>query len=925
MTAQRIVLTVSLLCIAPLAHAAHIGPITVQPVAALYLVSDGSGANVDVTVSRSLQAHERMPRFLLRVLDPDERMIHWRYVEYHTADTLPDVQPHEGIELPVVEEPPAGGDVLHQVSLTLDEPGVYQVRISTASREVLLDIDSDADLGYGVSCQNGDYLPWPEQSPETFVWAPPHVETVQLRGGPYTVVDAKGATLADLPAKGSAEVKVPQTETIWRVRFPDPANWKLRAAGMPFILCNTEQAARDIHASVEVLPDGTVVCHKFQVRIAKLLPDILREENVGRSEDLIENLADRRDAWLADPLRNLILTKAFPCMIEKWLRAQNPDPDSHWGGSLDGWQARIAADPPENRWDHFQPVPGIRAGASSDYGHAAHHLAIAATYDHPTNPYFGKRELLYRAAAAALRDLMVLQEDETWPGIADLDPYPGMMAFPAAQKTLPVFAVAAPHLPDEIRSVWTEGLRRLTDRSYPDALTTARNQSSHYLVANQAFADGCGDPVYRDLARLYGARFLRAQSPPGYDMEACGPCASYNGMTHWHQAVYYRMSGDPDILQALRNSYTLFNHTVGPEPDGRILGGFNFNHRVGDGFAIEQWSGAKGILDDTLPEVGVWAGPAPTDEELAVKREDAVTRINAFLDDPQPSTYPWADTAHYLYYSEPDRSGVFPCQESESFIRNFADEFIFVKRPGYYLSCFVGAPAGVWYIRQREDFRKPFANDAETTGGEVADLRKITPFGGGGLTGFWTEGYGHSLLATNWSPTCHHGIVATDTDGLRWWEDYHAHEFTLDEDAGTLTITGRVEGQPIAYERVYTFGDEALGVELTLTADADVRLAGLVETIPLALGEWKSRGATVKAGNATEGEVDAASFTITDETGAGVNFTLDGVFPLRLIPDGLQNSGWRKLQIGRVEIVLPTRLTAGEEVLLAYELRPVVR
>ncbi len=922
MTARLIL--VALLAALASAHADHIGPVTVQPVAAVYLVSDGGGTTVDLTVTHSPGAYQPMPRFLLRVYDPDEQMIHWRYVEYHTAETLPDVQPADGIELPVVEEPPAGGDVLHQTALNMDQPGVYQVRISTASREVQLAIDCDVDLGYGISCQNGDYLPWPGQPTEAHVWVPPHAEVVQLRGGPCKVVDTDKATLADLPANGGTEIEVAQTETVWRVRFSDAANWSLRASGMPFILCNTEQAARDIHASVEVLDDDTVVCHKFQVRIAEMLPDILSEKNVGRTEDLIEDLADRREAWLADPIRNALLTTAFPSMIEKWLGTQNLDPASHWGGSLDGWQGKVDAAPPENRWDRFHPVEGLRAGASSDYGCGAEHLAIAATYDHPTNPYFGKTQLLYRATAAALRDLMALQEDETWPGIADIDPYPGMMAFVAAQKTFPVFGVAAPHMSDDIRAVWAEGLRRINDRSYPDSLTSARNQSSHYLVSNQAYADGTGDALYAGMARLYGARFLRAQSPAGYDMEACGPCSSYIGMTHYHQAWYYCMSGDPSILQALRNSYTLFNHTVGPEPDGgRMLGGFNFNHRVGEGFYLEQYSGAKGLVDSALPEVGVWAGPPPTEEELVTKREAAAATIDAFLDDPKPSTYPWAGTTRYLNYAEPDRTAVFPCQQDEPFIRTFADEFIFVKRPAYYVACYVGSPAGPFYIRHREDYRKLFADDAETSGGELADIRKCTPFGGGGLTGIWTEEYGHSLMAANWSPSTHHGLVGTDADGLRWWEDYHAHEHMLDEAAGTLTVTGRLEGHPISYERIYTFGDEALGVQLTLTADENVDLVDLVENIPVARGEWKQFGATIEAAGATEGEIEADAFTVSDDRGAGIEVTFDGAQNLRLIPEGLKTSGWRKLQFGRVEVVLPARLQAGQTHLISYTITPL--
>ena len=37
-----------------------------------------------------------------------------------------------------------------------------------------------------------------------------------------------------------------------------------------------------------------------------------------------------------------------------------------------------------------------------------------------------------------------------------------------------------------------------------------------------------------------------------------------------------------------------------------VLVGFNFNHRVGDPFQHEQWSGAKGIADQDIPEIALW-------------------------------------------------------------------------------------------------------------------------------------------------------------------------------------------------------------------------------------------------------------------------------------------------------------------------------
>ena len=140
--------------------------------------------------------------------------------------------------------------------------------------------------------------------------------------------------------------------------------------------------------------------------------------------------------------------------------------------------------------------------------------------------------------------------------------------------------------------MWAEWLRRVIDRSLPDSLVSARNQSSHYLVAYHAYATGSGDPLYRDTARLFARRWIRGQHPSGFHQEATGPCPSYIGMTHWHEAVYYRMSKDPEILESLRRSTP---SSTTRSPRSRMGGclGFNFAHRVGEGFYLEQYGGAR--------------------------------------------------------------------------------------------------------------------------------------------------------------------------------------------------------------------------------------------------------------------------------------------------------------------------------------------
>jgi hypothetical protein len=903
-----------------------------QPAMALYLIVDGQYARGRVSAHSAENDY-----IMLRVFDDDERLTHWQYMETglekaieHPRDPYVDGLPN----LPIAQ-PDKSPKTYLDGSFAMVGAGVHQVRIQGGRSRTTVNLALSEELPFGVSFQNGDFSPWEECPEKLYAFVPPRTSVlhIALKSGVLRIRDAEGHVFWNSQKasdKQKTEIMVQDHESIWTFEFPT-GHFNFRAWGFPLILCTTPEAARKIRASVEVLEDGTVVCHKFQRRIAELMPEVLNPENIGHAEDLIEDLAARQDEWLADPLRNSLLLIGYATFIrgiDNALRVQDVNPNSHWSGSFEAYNVPEGVSEEDHRWDTFLPVHELGGAQGSASYKAARGLAKAALLNRDFNPYYGKKELLYRAAASCLRDLMVLNEAEVWPRAAD-NPYPSTMSFPMGSRNLPPFGLAVPYMPDEIRSVWTEGVRRMLDRSYTNDLVTCRNQSSHCLVANEEFARGSGEPIYTKLSRLYAKRFAEGAHPAGWHMERTGPDASYIGMTNWHEAVYYRMSGDEDFLDSIRKSYDFFNHTVAPEPDGKMLGGFNFNHRVGEGFYFEQWSGAKGILDNILPEVGVWAGKELTSEEKMEQLERARNAILHELKNPRKPANPGGDfpagisDPHFEYYSEPDRSGIFPALEQEPFIRNLNDELIAVKRPGYYAVCYVGKPAASdYYISQRHDFRLPLPDDAENAGGTV-DMRKVNPYLGGGLSGFWIPDYGHMLLAANWAPTTHHGLIATALDGRRYWEDYFAHHFSLDDRTGELQIQGEVESLPIIYERRYRFLDDGLEIMLKIQATEDVNLVRFVENIPIARGGWKANGVKMAAKGISHGEVVSDTLRIQDNRANGVEVKLDSPRSLRFVPDGLRTGGWRKLQIGRAEIELPVKMRKGETHELVYRFAPL--
>jgi hypothetical protein len=907
----------------------RLGPFLPQPVLTLYIIAHGKPAWARLIIHIG---EKKVPeRLMVRVLNPDERLVLWQYAEPNESVQLININTQNYFPLNIRNNSQPG-DLVLDTTVQLNNHGVYQIRIVAGSRNSQVNVELSRPLPYGVSFQNGRFTAWKDQPPIMYAYVPPRAEELELAGGPIQIHDTQGRKLVSTTSSNLKErinIHVSETKTVWKVSFSRVSAWTMRTAGFPFILCSTPDAAWTLQASVEELPDGTVVSHKFQRRIAELLPKLLAPEKVGHSEKLFTSLISRKEEWLKNPVRNFNLLNPYGLMPEvQWaLLNQNLNPDNHWGGAIGGWQSRINLPPPGNRWDRLKSMGGLWAGVSPRHT-AAQNLAQAALLDAPLNPYFGKRELLNRAAASALRDLMALGEDEIWRGVdADMEDYPGFIAFTLGQKTLPVYSLVAPHMPKEIREVWTEGVRHLIDRTFPEYLLSARNQSAHFLLAYEDFAIGSGIPGYKKLARMYAQRFIQGVNRAGYFMEQQGPDGSYTGITHWFMANYYRKSGDQVVLEALRRSYQFWNHTVAPEPDGIMLGGFNFNHRVGEGFYHEQWGGAKGILDDILPEVGLWAIDKPTSANQIITKYKVANEVVQLLRHlPSPAQESNINTPRYLYWHEPDRTGVWPALEDSSFIRDFAGELIAVKRPAYYLTIYVGHPAPIeHYISGREDFRFPLETNIQSKGVKEPNLRKVTPFLGGGLSMFWTPSYGSVFIAANWSPLTHHGLIVTDLNNKRYWEDYFSTNYRLNHDSNTLRITGRIENQPIMFSREYKFLQDQVEVSLQLTSKKDIQLSHVFENLPILQGPIKSQGVLI--GNKYMHNIIKESATqivtdklfIVDTKGKGLEVTFDHPQSLLI---RLDEMGYRNIQLGSAQIMLPKNLTRNT-IGIRYSLKPI--
>ncbi|MBN2641042.1 MAG: hypothetical protein JXR78_05280 [Victivallales bacterium] len=844
-------------------------------------------------------------RLMIRMFDPDEKLALWQYVEpgrVFNAEVFGENEVEKVITSVTPQTRP--GDLMLDMDLLFPCKGIYQIRVTAGESNSDVNIELPGD-DYGISFQNGYFSSWKNQPDNLYMYIPPHAEELVIEHGKLEINGKEVKNKFSIPSS--------EHRKTWQVKLPSNTN-RMLMYGFPVILCSSVRAAEEIKASVIESADGTVFCWKFQADIHNLLKELLQEKYIGKTEDLVADWSKVKDSLTGDPVLETTLLTPFDALmpaINPLLKSQNLDPQCHWSGAMDGWQDKINASSPENRWDRLRNIPRTSGGVTpADCSAGAEKLALAATFDFPGNPYFNKKELLFRAAASALRDLTAMGEDEVWRGTGHgnrvEDPYPGFMAFSLGQQTMPVFALVAPHMPDNIRKLWSNALRHIIDRAYPDGLVSCRNQSSHYLVAFQAFAIGSGEPRYAELAKHYARRFSEGTHPAGFQVEAMGPDAGYTGMSHWHMAVYYRMSGDKDFLETIRRSYFFFNHTVAPEPEGGVIGSNNFSHRTRHSFDAELWGGAKGILDDVLPEVGVWAKDKQTSDSA---RADIVRAIKAMPETMEKSRnkniFRYSiSPVRYEYFAHEPMPGILPALEKNNFIRNIANELVAVKRPGYYAAIYVGKPAPVaHYIRRKENFRDESK--------ESKRQKYVAPFLGGGLSLLSSPDYGTLVVSSNRSPLYRNGLLAYDK-GKRYWEDYFATSFKLDEKSGILSVSGRLEKVPVKYTRTYTFADDALYIKVELQAEKELELERFVEVIPLAQGKAKSGGFNM--------EQEKGQVKIRNNAGKGFDLILPADMPFASKKGAIESG---TLRIDRLELELPEKFSRGQKVSFGYSIKPV--
>ena len=876
------------------------GPFTLNDSITFYVVNpDGDSFHATVRYHGTRRVSHPQP-CLVRLFDPREELVARHEFEGDELDTGP---------VPWDE---------HTFDVADRGAGIYQIRVN-AWGDTKVDLHLDPEMFYGVH----GHIQWVSGSASQFADAyfhlPPKLESLPVGWYKYpcevTVLDQSGKERLKLDKdRRKGDVALPtQGEHVWRLKV-EGERCMLNFKGLPIILCPDEATARAIKSNVEVLPDGTICFHKYQVRAHELLQRY-RKMPASAFDVPIVPLKAREEEWMKEPVRNQALFGLYGLMatFPGVLHEQNLDPTSHWFGSIAVWRDKDGA---PRTGDPLTTYNRLGMGSAAAL---AKNLGALYWLDAAVNPYHKNEQLLNRTIIASLQNLMYIGEGEHM--CSNNIYYYGHHAFNLVHQQTGAFPMAIKDCPADVKEVWTVGLRRYVDRMVNSQVGGCTNQWVHLPEAFERFYWGTGEECYRKVALRHMhwiatlAPWNCGQRKAGYMTEATGPDATYNGlMTHYAAHLYHR-TRSPEVLDSIRRCFYLFNHTIAPEPGGKWLGSSSYCCRTPGDWTGPQYGAGFSMMGDDLPEAAAREGTAwgfvrlaRTDEEKKEAQDRLRGMLRYYPTDflrQEPGNRSRASGAFdiffpiYLHYPKELKKGCLPCEESSSFARNIGDEFYCVKRPAYYAFIYAGVAQAEWLKPRRP-----------------RDANHQFQLNDGGICLLWSKDFGSSILSKNWSAFACNTVIAWMPDGRALWPDYWSVKKTFDAERGTLEVTSTMIDLPLDVKRSHEFLDDRIKCRVELTAVKDVSLRRLVECIPYPpKKESDTRVEPVEPSDGTckgvlitndSGKAHMVLFERPQKVDIGLNESVD------------HYKG--KHTYGRVLIDLPATLGAGQKIAIEYQL-----
>ena len=831
---KQVVLLVAVIGLLQSAAAKNLPGAFEAPALAFYFVHKGGPLKLDF--SARVSQKQNAGQVLCRFFDADEKLVKWQYTKISKDSTWK--QSHNyGKNAP---------------------KGVYQIRCS--SKNAMVSVKSTPEEGFGVMAARCMFHSGIKgQFDNAYFYVLPGTKKIILQGFGIsgTVFDSTGKAIKKLVTHKRNEINLTgQSGKVCSLKLNMPVGsyYRTQISGMPTILCGDKATAAAIAGSVNKAPDGKYYPHKFQVEMVKYLQSLKKSDLELAPIDL----TTREKEWLADPNAAALL-------------------DGH--GAM----------------KHFPHIMSIQQTdpKAKDFGacKSRYVMAFVLGLNRPFNPYYKNKTLQKKVLASAFRYLLGMTEYETFQSAGNN--YCGGDALLGVEDVTGFGAGANAIEDKKLRDLWIDGMRRLPDR-FPFFRVSCENQSSHWPYIYYWTCKGTGEKGYLNLAQDYIKSMSLPENNPfmktGYQQEAYGPDATYQGLGACYQAAYYRMSGDENAKAGLKRIYNLFNHTTAPEPDGKKkYGASMFSHRTAGSWTTPQYGAGRPLMRGELEEAAIWNRQTKTysPEEIKKLIRQKVPEY-VYKNSPQVMKYAagvWNSMfSDYFYRSENLKNSVHPVLKSDNFLKNFNNEFICVRRPSYYAFAYIGKTAAGW-TKSRVNF-KPYNKKPVYKWNQTQ-----------GLGMFWTPDFGNNLLAMNWTADTANIIRADISDDKCDLPSYWSLSSNFDPDTMTLLMNWKMLKTPVDIQRKITFGETSIKVKVRLRFTGDVKIRDMFEQLPFV----KKSGVTIEFDNAGKWQdkpCKTAAVRFRNSAGAGVLYKFKKPHDMSFGPES--KATWDKSQVNGV-------------------------
>jgi len=263
-------------------------------------------------------------------------------------------------------------------------------------------------------------------------------------------------------------------------------------------------------------------------------------------------------------------------------------------------------------------------------------LSLAAAWSLEGSPFFHSQEVLEAIARGGEALVGAQDEEGMWTFRKKDDSTWGQIHMPwTYSRWVRAYRLVREAMPESPRRRWEEGLLKGYEGIARTALERIHNIPTHHAMGLYCAGQVFGRREWEQQAREFLGRVVAAQSEHGWWSEHYGPVVGYNFVYSDALGIYYAMSGDEKVLEALERAARFHARYV--YPDGSLvetvdernpyhrgvqLGNVGFTHTAaGRGFLRQQHDlhlEAGGRFDaDYAAHLLLYGGEGPSEETAA--------------------------------------------------------------------------------------------------------------------------------------------------------------------------------------------------------------------------------------------------------------------------------------------------------------------